>query len=172
MSGWAYSRTASTVSAANGSSDLDQRHEPRAGDREEPGPGVERVNELRVATGRHRRLRREQADAPVAGRLHGRVRLGRDHADDRDLEPLLELRERSRGRGVAGGDDELHALRLEVAGDLARVAPDLVERPRAVREPCEVAEVDEILVRLGLLDTLFDQIHPAERLWPSKLGIG
>ena len=37
--------------------------------------------------------------------------------------------------------------RLEVAGDLEREAPDLVERARPVRQPRVVAEVDEVLVR-------------------------
>jgi hypothetical protein len=75
------------------------------------------------------------------------VRLGRDHADDRHLQPLLELRQRSRGSRVAGRHDELDPLRLEVARDLARIAADLVERPRPVGEPGEVTEVEEILVR-------------------------
>ena len=44
--------------------------------------------------------------------LHRGVRLGRDHADDRHLEPLLELGQRGRRRGVARGDDQLHALGL------------------------------------------------------------
>ncbi len=75
------------------------------------------------------------------------MRLGREHAHDGDRELPLEVGESGRGRGVAGGDDELHPLRLEVARDLGCVAPDLVERPRPVREPRAVAEVDEVLVR-------------------------
>ena len=34
-------------------------------------------------------------------------------------------------------------------GDLGREAADLVERPRPVRQPRAVAEVDEVLVRQG-----------------------
>src|SRR5205823_7478522 len=106
-----------------------------------------RVDELRVAARSDRRLRGEQSDPPVARRLDGRVRLGRDHADDRDHQPLLELRQRRRGRRVAGCDDQLHPLALEVAGDLTRVAADLVERAGAVGQARKVSEVEEIIVR-------------------------
>ena len=126
---------------------LDQRHEARAGDREEPHARIERADELVVASGLDGGLRGQQPDAPVAGRLDGGVGLGCDHADDRHREALLQLRQSGRGRGVAGRDDQLHALRLEEAGDLAGEAADLVERPRAVGEPRVVAEVDEVLVR-------------------------
>ena len=126
---------------------LDQRHEPRAGDRDDLGARVERSNELLVATAGDGRLRREQADPPVARRLHGRVRLGRDHADDRDAQLGLELRQGGGGGRVARDHDELDALRLEERADLAGEAADLVERPRPVREPRSVAEIDEILVR-------------------------
>src|SRR5438105_2093097 len=125
---------------------LDQRHEPRAGDRDEVDAGVERVHELVVAPRRDRRLRRHEPDAPIARRLDGRVRLRRDHADDRHAELLLELRERGRGGGVAGDENELHALGLEEAADLEREATDLRERPRPVGQPRVVAEVDEVLV--------------------------
>ena len=73
--------------------------------------------------------------------------LGRDHADDRHLERLLQRGQRGRRGGVARDHDQLHALRLEVAGDLEREAPDLGERPRPVRQPRVVAEVEEVLVR-------------------------
>src|SRR5438876_6921324 len=76
---------------------LDQRHEPRAGQRRELATGVERGNELGVAPGLDRRLGREQADLAVAGRLYGRVRLGLDHTDDRNRERLLELWQSGRG---------------------------------------------------------------------------
>ena len=126
---------------------LDQRHEPRARDREHVGARVERAHELLVAAARDGRLRREQADPAVARRLDGRVRLGRDHADDRHPELGLELGQRGRGRRVAGDDDQLDALRLEEQADLAGEAAQLVERARAVRQPGAVAEVDEVLVR-------------------------
>ncbi len=126
---------------------LDQRHEARAGNGEELRAGVERAHELLVAAGAHRGLGREQADPAVSRRLDGGVRLGRDHADDRDAQLGLELRQRRRGRRVAGDDDQLHVLGLEVAADLAGKAAYLLERPRAVRQPGVVAEVDEVLVR-------------------------
>ena len=126
---------------------LDQRHEAGARDREKPGAGVERLHELAVAAGVHRRLGREQADPAVARRLDGRVRLGRDHADHRQRQLLLELRQRRRRRGVAGDEDQLDALALHERGDLAGEAADLVERARPVRQARVVAEVDEVLVR-------------------------
>ena len=128
---------------------LDQRHEPRAHDRDHGHAGVERVHERLVAAARDGRLRREQADPAVARRLHGRVRLRRDHADDRHAQLRLQLRQRGRRRRVAGDDDELDALRLEEGADLAREAAHLRERTRPVRQPGAVAEIDEVLVRQG-----------------------
>src|SRR5919204_350016 len=97
----------------------------------------------------HRRFGCEEPDAAVACRLHGGVRLRRDHADDRNRELLLQVWQRGRRRRVAGRDDELHALLLEVDADLAREHPQLAEGPRTVRQPRVVAEVDEVLVRKG-----------------------
>ena len=77
------------------------------------------------------------------------MRLRREHPDDGERKAALELGQRRGRRGVAGGHDQLHALSLQVAGDLGREAPDLLERARAVREPGAVAEVDEVLVREG-----------------------
>ena len=73
--------------------------------------------------------------------------LGRDHADDGDSEPLLEIGKRGGRRRVAGDEDELDALGLEMHADLERVAADLRQRLRPVRQPRAVAEVDDVLVR-------------------------
>jgi hypothetical protein len=70
---------------------LDQGNEPRAGDGEESDAGVERVDEVGITAGGHRRLCGHQADVPVAGGLYGRMCLGRDHSDDGHCQPLLEL---------------------------------------------------------------------------------
>src|SRR3989475_176955 len=126
---------------------LDQRHEPRARDGHELHARIECVHELRVAPGAHRALRRQQSDAPVARRLHGRVRFRSDDPDDRNVELLLQLRQRRRGRGVAGVDDELHALALQVGADLAREPLHFVQRARPVGQTRVVTQVDEILVR-------------------------
>ena len=128
---------------------LDERHEPRAGDRNDLRAGIERANELDVSPARDRRLRREETDPAVPRGEDSGVRLGREDADDGNRELALKIGERGCGRRVAGRDDELHALLLEVAGDLGREAPDLVQRPRPVRQPRAVAEVDEVLVREG-----------------------
>jgi acyl-CoA synthetase (NDP forming) len=77
------------------------------------------------------------------------VRLGSEHADHRYCELPLEVGQGGGRRRVAGRDDELDPLALEVAGDLSREAADLVERPRAVGQPGAVAQVDEVLVRKG-----------------------
>ena len=50
---------------------------------------IECAHELRVASRCDCSLRREQTDAPVAGRLDCGVRLRRDHAHDGDVEILL-----------------------------------------------------------------------------------
>ena len=110
---------------------LDQRHEPRAGDGDDLDAGVDGRDERRVAAARDGRLGREQPDPPVARRERGRVRLGLEHADDGHGERPLEVGQRGRGRGVAGDDDELHALSLEEPPDLEREAADLLERARA-----------------------------------------
>ena len=105
------------------------------------------MDELGVAARLDGRLGGEEADAPVARRLHGGVRLGRDDADDRHGQLLLQPRQRGRGRGVARDEDELHVLLGEIGADLAREAADLLERARPVRQARVVAEVDEVLVR-------------------------
>ena len=122
--------------------------------------GVERPHELLVAAARDRGLRGEQADAPVAGRLDGGVGLRLEDADDRHRQLLLELRERRRGRGVARGDYELHALALQETCDLAGEAPDLFGRPRPVRKARAVADVHEVLVR-ERDETLVEDGQPA-----------
>ena len=75
--------------------------------------------------------------------------LRREDADHRHRQLFLQPRQRSRGGGVARDEDELHVLLLEIGADLAREAPDLLERTRAVRQARVVAEVDEVLVRHG-----------------------
>ena len=75
------------------------------------------------------------------------MRLGRDHADDRHVELLLELGQGGSGRRVAGDEDQLHVLGGEEARDLAGIDAHLRERARPVRQPRAVAEVDEVLVR-------------------------
>ena len=126
---------------------LDERDEPRAGDRDDLDSCVERVDELRVAPARDGRLGRQQPDTAVPRCEDRGVRLGGEHADDGNRELALEVGERRCRRGVAGRDDELDALLLEVARDLGREAADLVERARPVGKPRAVAEVDEVLVR-------------------------
>ncbi len=102
---------------------FDQRHESRARDRDDLDARVVRVDELLVAPAPHRPLGREEADAPVSRRERGGVGLGLEDADDGNGERALEVGERRRGRGVAGDDDELHVLRLEVPADREREAP-------------------------------------------------
>ena len=160
LSGAAYSRTAAAGLLAERVVALDERDERRAGDRGDGGAGVERPHELLVAAAGDRRLRGEQADAPVAGGLDGGVRLRLEDADDRHRQLLLELRERRRGGGVARSDDELHALPLEEARDLVGKAADLVGRARPVRQPRAVADVDEVLVR-ERDETLVEDGQPA-----------
>ena len=147
FSGATYSRTASVNSLSEHVVTLDERDEPRARDRDELDPGVERAHELGVAPARDRRLGREEADAAIARREHGGVRLGGEHADHRDGQLSLKIGKRRRGRRVAGRHDKLHALRLQIARDLAREPTDLLERARAVGQARAVTEVDEVLVR-------------------------
>jgi len=71
------------------------------------------------------------------------------HSEHGYRETALELRQRSRGGGVAGSHDELDALAFEKVCDLESEATDLGERPRPVRQAGAVAQVDEVLVRQG-----------------------
>ena len=59
----------------------------------------------------------------------------------------MQLRQAGGGGRVAGDEDELDVLPLEVAPDLQGKSADVVQRTRAVRQAGVVAEVDEILVR-------------------------
>src|SRR6266511_183995 len=135
------------VDFLGGGTRFDQGHEARTGGCDDLCAGVERAYRLRVAAARHRRLGGQHPDPAVAGRLHGRVCLGSEHADDRDGEPLLELRQGCGRGGVARGHDQLHAGVLEISRDLVREALDSLPRARAVGTTRAVAEVDEVLVR-------------------------
>ena len=146
-SGAAYPRTASTVRRAVRIVALDQRHERGTRDLHDLDARVERAQKRGVAARGDGRLGREHADPPVPRRLHGGVRLRRDHADDGNGELRLKIRKRRRRRRVARDDDQLHALTFEPRADLLREPPDLRERPRPVRQPRGVAEVEEVLVR-------------------------
>ena len=105
------------------------------------------MHELAIAAARDRRLRGEQADAPVARELHGGARLGGEHADHRHLQRLLQVAEGGRRGRVAGDHDELDALAHEPAGDLLRERAQLGRRTTPVREVRGVAGVEEVLVR-------------------------
>ena len=99
------------------------------------------------------------------------MRLGRDHAHDRDRQHALELRQRRRRRRVAGDDDQLHVLLLEEHADLPREAANLVERPRPVGQPRVVAEVDEVLLR-ERDETLVEDGQPADAGVEQAHGAG
>jgi hypothetical protein len=75
------------------------------------------------------------------------VCLGCDHADDGHGQLLLQLRERRRGRRVTGGEDQLHALPLQPAGDLPREAADLGQWAWPIGKSRTVSEVDDVFVR-------------------------
>jgi hypothetical protein len=111
---------------------LDQRHESRAGDGGQADARIQGAHELLVAAGCDGRPGREQPDPAVARRLDGGVRLRGDHADHRHRQRLLQLGQRSRGRAVAGDEDQLHTLPFEVGADLVREAGDLRQRTRPV----------------------------------------
>ena len=147
LSGAAYSRTADGDLLSEQIVPLDQGHEPWARDRDDRCAGVERAHEVGVAPAGDRGFRREEADPAVPGREDRGVRLWREHADDGDREPTLKVRQRSGGRRVARGDDELDTLLLEIARDLARESANLVERPRPVGEARAVPQIHEVLVR-------------------------
>src|SRR5204862_390449 len=85
----------------------------------ELGARVERRDELRVPSRLNRCLRRQQADPAVASRLDGGMRLGLDHADDRDGEGFLKLGQCRGGRRVAGDEHELDPLALVVVASAA-----------------------------------------------------
>ena len=66
---------------------LDRRGQARAGDAGHLDAGVVGVDHARVGARADRRLGGQQADAPVAGGLDGRVGLGPHHADQRASPP-------------------------------------------------------------------------------------
>ena len=83
---------------------------------------------------------------PERRRPHGGAQAGLDHADDGNVELLVEGVERGGGRAVAGDDERLHVVLEQHVGDLERVFQHLVARLGAVGEPAGVAEVDDALV--------------------------
>ncbi len=177
LSGAAYSRTAVGRLLSEWVVALDQRYEPRACDRDDMDAGVERAHELRVAAARHRGLGGEKPDAAIPRGEHGRVRFRGEHTDHRNRELTLEIGKRGSSRRVARRDDQLDALILEIARDLARKAADLVEWARAVGKPRAVAEVHEVLV--GKRDEALVQdgeaaharVEDADRPWIHERGV-
>ena len=123
FSGAAYSRTASVVSARERVVALDQRHEPRARDRDELGARVERVHELArsgprrrspaVASSPIRRLRVACTAACASGVITPTTGTSSSSCSCGSAAEVAALQATS---------DELHVLRGEVAGDLAREA--------------------------------------------------
>ena len=131
---------------AAGHAGLDEVDEPRA--RLRGQLDVRRRGE-RVLVG-HRLGGRPGADhadpAGAAGRdraAGGRV----DHLDHRDVVPLAGVAEHRRARGVAGDDQRLDALGVEVVEALEGVLADLADRLGAVGLARGVAEVVHRLVR-------------------------
>ena len=131
---------------AAGHAGLHEVDEPRAGLRGQlhVGCGGERV-----LVG-HRLLGRPGADdADPAGPARGdRAAGGReDHLDHRDVVALPRVAQHRRARGVAGDDQRLDALGVEVVEALEGVLADLGDRLGAVGLARGVAEVVHGLVR-------------------------
>ncbi len=78
----------------------------------------------------------DHADAAVAGAADGGAHRGLDDLDDGDAVavrvPLARVAEHGRRGGVAGDDEQLHALGDEVVDHLEGVRADLGERLRPV----------------------------------------
>ena len=91
---------------------LDQRHQVRAGKREEARSGVERVDELRVPPGGHGCLGRHQADAPVSRHLDGGA--------SKVITPTTGTEIRSWRSGSAAEVAELQATRISFTPCAAR----------------------------------------------------
>ena len=91
--------------------------------------------------------RSDHTDPVVARHPHRGPHAGVDHTDQRHLVLEPQQIEGGRRRGVAGHDDHLHVVLVDqLPRDLAGELAHLVERPRAVRIPAGIAEVDEVLV--------------------------
>ena len=148
LSGAAYSRTARSVSSPYGSSPSISGTRRRARNREES-------RRRRRARARARRSARRRPSPCVASRPILRLRVACTAACASGvITPItgtrklfLKLRQRSGGRGVAGDDDQLHVLLLEVERRSRARTPHLGERTRPVRQARVVAEIDEVLVR-------------------------
>ena len=76
-------------------------------------------------------------------------------------QPLPQRGQRGRRGAVARHDEQLDPPRQQLLGDLERERLDLLARPRAVRHPRGVGEVDEVLVR-QLHEQLVQHREPAD----------
>ena len=124
---------------------LDQRHKHRAGARKDLHIGQHIADDRRVGAAAHRGGRADDADAVVAGRVHGGAGGGTHHAGVGHRQPGGLLRRIGRGHGPAGGDDELDIPAEQKAYILPRILHNDVPPAAAVRHAAGIAEIDDIL---------------------------
>ncbi len=130
---------------AAGDPGLDEVDEPRAG----PGRQLDvRRRGERVLVGHRlgRGARADDADPAGAGGGDRPAGRGVDHLDDGDVVPLAGVAQHRRARGVAGDDQCLDPLGVQVVEALQGVLADLADRLRTVGLAGGVAEVAHRLV--------------------------
>ena len=147
LSGSATSRTASTVSSPNGSAPSISGTSVGQATEVTSTPASSAPDQLVVATARDGRLRSR------AGRPGGCGSRARPRAPRAESTPTTGTESERWRSGSAAAVAELQATTtsftpatLEEVPDLEREAPNLVERPRPVRQARVVTEVDDVLV--------------------------
>jgi hypothetical protein len=128
---------------------LGQRHQERAGQTGDPGPGIEPGDGLLVGPGADGRQGADDPDVPVFAGRQGAVGPGKDRADDRDLGGRGQRRQGGGRRGVAGDHHQLDPVAEQEPLAGQGVALDRARALGAVGDPGGVPQVDEVLARQG-----------------------
>ena len=109
------------------------------------------------------------SDAAVAGGGDSPADRGLDHLDDRHAVALASVAQHRAAGGVAGDDQQLHALADQLVHDVEGEGTDLGDRSRPVGAVRGVADVEHRFVR-QLVQTARATVSPPTPL--SKIPIG
>lgn len=136
---------------------LSQRHEHLTGMFADDRLRVASCNRLAVGPQTHGGLGRQHKVPATRMRRSGSRRTRLNHADDRKRGHRLAQGVERHGRcGVAGDNEQLDALLLQLGRRLGRIALDRHRALGAIGQACCVTQVDQAFVRKRFLDSLED----------------
>ena len=132
---------------------FNQRYKARAGQRINLCRRVSIKQRPFVRLGADGKLRRDDADFFLLAGLQQQL-LALRHADNRKFVRASQAVHAQHRQRVAGNNNLLHVLRRQPVDNLAHKAADFLLRARAVGRTRRVANVNKVLVRQQLMQTL------------------